>query len=261
MDGINTRDDGIAQMSYGMNPSGAVPRGVRLTSKVIAEVQELHDRAAKLEHETGGRGRRARHDLRGAREEESDLLRVLGFESYGQFALVVAETDAAGLEGPEAEVADDEGAAAARDAQQTEAGLLSVLRNLNADAAGLAVDDDDADVVDEIPAPDDTTSAGPAVDAGAALVEATRELRSLGEVLRQERAEITALGVRSRADAEEILECARIDAQRIRAEAAAEARAMLEEARTAAVALTRNAIVTVDGLHRIAAENSGAADQ
>ncbi|HUI47357.1 MAG TPA: hypothetical protein VL119_01595 [Acidimicrobiia bacterium] len=91
--------------------------------------------------------------------------------------------------------------------------------------------------------------------AAAALVEAAAELRSLCELLRQERAELATLGSQARAQAAEVLETARSDAQAVRDAAAAEARAALDRASADAVALTRNALSTVDGLRRLAAED------
>jgi hypothetical protein len=254
-----------------MNGADAGVRGIALTPKVIAEVEELHGRSEEIERETGGRGRRARHELRVAREAESDLLRVLGFESYGQFATVVAAAASApSTPAPQvaadAPVAESRAEDLARDAEQTEAGLLNVLRTLHAvddqpgeivevPPAPVAVSDPDAPVA--VDTPDDDRVEVVVEAAAVALLQATQELRALGELLRDERAEITALGARSRAVADEILAEARRDAQRIRDEAAAEARE-LDDARAAAMALTRNAIVTVDGLRRLAAEDERA---
>jgi hypothetical protein len=90
--------------------------------------------------------------------------------------------------------------------------------------------------------------------AAEALVQAAAELRSLCELLRTERTELLALGANARAQAEQILESARLDAQLLRDEAATAARAVLDQASADAVALTRNAISTVDGLRRLAGE-------
>jgi hypothetical protein len=93
------------------------------------------------------------------------------------------------------------------------------------------------------------------IPAGAeALVQAAAELRALCELLRTERAELASLGANARAEAEQILDAARHDAQQLRDEAATAARAVLDQASADAVALTRNAISTVDGLRRLADE-------
>jgi hypothetical protein len=115
-----------------------------------------------------------------------------------------------------------------------------------------------------MPAADDSPSAGDlgeaARDAAAGFIEAARELRSLAELLRDERREITLLAATARAEAQHMLEAARSDAQRVRDEAAADARATLDEARIEAVALTRSAISAVDGLRRLAGDHAPSAD-
>jgi hypothetical protein len=272
-----------------MNGADAGVRGVPLTSRVIAEVRELHDRAVELERETGPlRGRRARQELRGARVAENDLLRVLGFESFGQFAAAVDEIDAhPGRGEPEppplgADEGDDVDAAAL-DAEQTEAGLMRVLHDSQAADVTDAIPDrvaeleeqlaqarfelselrDQLDAQTEIRATPETSGGngvGALIEAAAAgMLQATEELRRLGELLREEREAIESLGARARIAAEEILEQAQADAQRTHYEAAARAGAELDQARAAAIELTRSASVTVDGLRRLAAEADDAA--
>jgi hypothetical protein len=102
--------------------------------------------------------------------------------------------------------------------------------------------------------PEGPDLSGAVREAASGLALAAAELQSLSEFLRGERGELAALGVSARAEAEQILDAARADAQREREEAAAEARVVLDKARADAVALTRNAISTVDGLRQIAAE-------
>jgi hypothetical protein len=110
------------------------------------------------------------------------------------------------------------------------------------------------------PDPDEAEGANPIPAAAEALVQAAAELRCLCELLRTERAEIAALGGNARAQAEQILEAARLDAQLLREEAATAARAVLDQASADAIALTRNAISTVEGLRRLAGEDQGRAD-
>jgi len=293
-------------MTNPMNGSDAMPRGVALTPKVIAEVQDLHTRITELDSGAGGRGRKVRHELRMAREAEQDLLRVLGFESYGQFSTVVAAFASASDPAPAAAPAPaeehapaEEPEAAARtepaegslahEAEQTEAELLNVLRSRTADdpppvevaeqaeetfdesfelrvrvaaleaelgRAGFELQEMRAEfgARDESRATADAAGVAAVVEAAAGLVQATQELRSLGELLREERAAVEALGAESRVVAEQILDDARRDAQRTRDEAEAHSRVMLEEARAAAIEVTREAVVTVAGLRSIAAE-------
>jgi hypothetical protein len=110
------------------------------------------------------------------------------------------------------------------------------------------------------PVPEEVEPANPIPAAAESLVQAAAELRSLCELLRSERAEIAAFGANSRAQAEQILEAARLDAQLLRDEAATAARAVLDQASADAVALTRNAISTVEGLRRLAGEDHGRTD-
>jgi hypothetical protein len=294
MDGAGARGDMGAQMiNRPNNGADAARRGIALTPKVVAEVEELQGRIVELE---SGKGRRARQELRTAREAERDLLRVLGFDSYGQFAVVAAAfPEAPNIPAAAPEVvtrAAPPDEALALDAELTEAELLNVLRNRIGDEPLLVEPgrehefDETVEMRARIAALEaelvraafelEETRAGPAtpkasdevVDApglggvdetvATALLQATQELRALGELLRDERAEIAALGARARAAADEILEEARLDAQRLRDDAATEARAGLEQAHAAAIALTRNAIDTVDGMRRLAAEDDAA---
>jgi hypothetical protein len=301
---VGALDGAGANIIACMNGADAGVRGVSLTSRVIAEVRELHDRAVELERETGPlSGRRARQELRGARVAEGDLLRVLGFASFGQFAAAVdemgAQTDLGEPELPLGVDEGDEGDAAALDPEQTEADLIRALHDFHAGAGHVDADaGDSVDVRDRVE-PGDVTDAvpdrvaeleeqleqarfelrelrdeldartemratyetsggdgvGAVIEAAAAgMLQATEELRRLGELFREEREAIESLGARARVAAEEILDQARADAQRTRDEAAAHACAVLDQARAAAIELTRSASVTVDGLRRLAAE-------
>ena len=138
-----------------MTPGEAESRALELSPKIVDEVRELHDRTVRLSREANGpRGRRGRRQRREAREAEADLLRVLGFASYGEFISHVGERASAtaptaappgtrGLSLVDAvpdidlrEDADDAGADVvalesdvALDARRTEAALLRVLRS------------------------------------------------------------------------------------------------------------------------------------
>jgi len=303
MDGAGARDRTVAQMSNPMNGSEAVQRGVALTPKVIAEVQELHARIAELDGGAGGRGRKVRHELRMAREAEQDLLRVLGFDSYHQFSTVVAAFASASEPAPvhtDAPAPEPEAAASvestppapslADEAKQTEAELLNLLRSRTADdelveveieieteatfdeafelrvrvaaleaelgRAGFELQEMRAELVarEEVRAHADAAGVSAVVDAAAGLVQATQELKALGELLRDERARIESLGAETRQLAEQMLDDARREAQRTRDEADAHAHALLEEARSAAIEVTRTARGTLAGLRNIAAE-------
>jgi hypothetical protein len=105
---------------------------------------------------------------------------------------------------------------------------------------------------------EDVDGAVPA--AAAALIQAAAELRGLCELLREERAALAVLGADARAEAERVLERARLDARQLSDEAATQARAVLDRAGADALALTRNAISTVDGLRRLADESAVAGE-
>jgi hypothetical protein len=192
------------------------------------------------------------------------------------------------------------GPATALDAEETEAALLRVLRGERRTAEPAPVDDDGSifdervhgltssggladlhariayfeeelaetrfelgrvrDRLRKAPDADEPEPASPITGGAEALVQAAAELRSLCDLLRTERAEVASLGANARAEAEQILASARLDAQRLRDEAATAARAVLDQASADAVALTRNAISTVDGLRRLAEEEHGGAD-
>jgi hypothetical protein len=288
-------------------------RPAPLAPKIVSEVHELHQRNVELARDGGGLRLRNRRERREAKEAESDLLRVLGFDSYEAFQTRVVEVP------DDLPRADDEGAAvppalalvdnaateSELDAQKTEAALLRVLR---ANAPQVAVPDRalnreghraphagvepgdldqlrrriayfeeelaetrfelinmrdrvrtllceseaEAEAKSKSKADDVHLVDGAVPAAAAALVQAAGELRALCEVLRDERAQIAALGADARAESERMLERARVEAQRLGDEAASQARALLDQASADAVALTRNAISTVDGLRRLA---------
>jgi len=111
------------------------------------------------------------------------------------------------------------------------------------------------------PDPEEPDQGGVMPVAAEAFVQAIAELRSLCELLRTERAELASLGANARAEAAQILDAARQEAQQLRNEAATAARAVLDQASADAVALTRNAISTVDGLRRLAEEERGRTDE
>ena len=96
--------------------------------------------------------------------------------------------------------------------------------------------------------------------AAAALIQVASELRGLCDMLREERAAVATLGADARAEAQHVLERARLDARLLSDEAAAQARAVLDRAGADALALTRNAISTVDGLRRLADESAAAGE-
>ena len=101
----------------------------------------------------------------------------------------------------------------------------------------------------------------PTQDAALAVAQVAAEMRSLCELLREERAAVAALGTTARAQAELVLDVARLDAQAVRdAGRGRRVRLVLDQARADAVALTRNAISTVDGLRQLAAEERGDAE-
>ena len=274
-----------------MEPTEVVARPLALTPRLLAEVRGLHDRTERLARDGGkGRGRQARRERRDAREAENDLLRVLGFASYAQFAAAVGEAPREATD----PVVDVERSAPARDPKPGDGSRLPVSRNgvlgparpdqgrrngaLRRDAAArggvedlhsrvAAAEEELAEarfelrnVRDELrglrgaPAPPEVDGGGLTVPAAADLAEAARELRALCELLREERAELAALGERGRAEAERIVAQARLDAQREREEAAIEASALFARARAEASALTRNAVSTVEGLRRLALE-------
>jgi len=66
---------------------GGRSAGVRIAPKVIEEMNNLHARSQELAGNVPMLGgRRARRELRDARQAEHDLLRVLGFDCYEEFA-------------------------------------------------------------------------------------------------------------------------------------------------------------------------------
>jgi len=92
--------------------------------RIAAEVRELHSRVVGLEQETGRfRGRRFRRDLRDARHAEADLLRVLGYTNYDDFATASGGATGETTTDPaEPTVVDP-----AKDARETEERLLRIL--------------------------------------------------------------------------------------------------------------------------------------
>ena len=270
-----------------LEPAEVVSRPSLLTPRVLAEVRGLHNRTASLARDAGNmRGRRARRERRDALEAENDLLRVLGFGSYEQFVAAIGEPPRAATE---PSVVEPDGAGRLRVSgngalgpARSDAGLgrngetnaeevtPGIVEDLHSRVA--AAEEELAEarfelvkVRDELRERRDSHALpevdgdGLSVQAAADLVQAVRELRSLCELLRDERAELASLGERCRVEAERILAEARLDAQREREEAAVEARAMFARARAEAAALTRNANSTVEGLRRLALE-AGADD-
>ncbi len=179
---------------------------------------------------------------REARQTEAALRRVLG---NGARRAANGAGPRAAADGPAELVADLHARISAFEEEMAETRfeLRSVRDELRARANGAATDT--------------STPDPPTQDAALALAQVAAEMRSLCELLREERAAVAALGTTARAQAEVVLEAARLDAQAVRDAAAADARAVLDQARADAVALTRNAISTVDGLRRLAAEERG----
>jgi hypothetical protein len=276
-----------------LEPAEVVSRPLVLTPRVLAEVRGLHNRTAGLARGAGNlRGRQARRERRDAREAESDLLRVLGFGSYEQFVAAIGEPPRETTERSVVQ-ADGAGASldaqpgeparlrvsgnGARGTARSDAGLgrngemndeevtPGIVEDLHSRVA--AAEEELAEtrfelmkVRDELRGRRDSHAspavdgAGLAVQTAAGLVEAVRELRSLCELLREERTELVSLGERGRVEAERIVAEARLDAQREREEAAVEARLIFVRAQAEAAALTRNANSTVEGLRRLALE-------
>jgi hypothetical protein len=122
-----------------------------LAPKIVAQVRELHETVVALSGNTSGFGsRQARRELKEARQSESDLLRVLGFQSYDEFVRVLAEggelgeaaNDSTGCDGEVVVVIDEaaDGTATTRldEARRTEVELRRVVDDMTkkADAAG-----------------------------------------------------------------------------------------------------------------------------
>ena len=204
---------------------------MRLSPKIVAEVRALHAAATELaQHGNAFIGRRSRRDARDARHAEADLLRILGFDDYDEFAQATSETDV-----PHA---------VERLGHRADSAPLRIVaeRNHEASQAAAAL---------EWPA----TNRDARIDelrlrveeCEEELAEARFEVRRQRDVVR----ELQALQ-RERAEMIAIVQSARDEARRIREDAAAEASRILDQARAEAVALTRDALVTVDGLRRLA---------
>ncbi|HEV7525799.1 MAG TPA: hypothetical protein VGP92_12590 [Acidimicrobiia bacterium] len=122
----------------GSGDGGMQTLGVRpiwLTERIVGEVEALH------RHASGAAaaikplsGRRARRSLRAAREAESDMLRVLGFDSYADFAGAVGKRALTAVPGRfDASIGKPAPDVDLVEAQNTEAALLRVLHRLDDD--------------------------------------------------------------------------------------------------------------------------------
>jgi len=241
-----------------IDPPDVGSRSEPLSPKIIAEMRELHDRSVGLSRLSRVHRFRTRRERRAAREAEGDFLRALGFDAYEQFVAVARAIDRPLRPAPELALVDSGDAVDLIDAHETEAALLRILQDAEGAKAVRPTNEPHARTNGAVASlggnDDDLPGAQAAAVAG--LVEAVGELRSLCELLRAERVELAALGASVRAEAEALLEQARADAQRLQDEASVAARTVLDRAQADAVTLTRNALSTVDGLHRLAAERS-----
>ena len=272
-----------------------------IAPRIVSQVQELHENVVVLAQQMGGgfSSRQARRDLREARQSESDLLRVLGFETYEEFERAV-HSDA-----PEGNGAESNGQRDAGERTDHEDDLVIVLdESSNQPAHDLdlvaaleretavatrreldsfrirvgAFEEELAEVrfemmrmrdalvgmreqlaLAESPARREETASerlaarldATFTDLARSLSETAAELTNLFGQLRDQRAELADAGERARAEAERVLQVAIDDANRARNEAAEQARQIVDDARSEAGALTRDAMVTLEGLRRL----------
>jgi hypothetical protein len=223
-----------------VNGSGEdLPARVRLAPKVIAEMNDLHARSQELASDVRRLGgRRARRELRDARQAESDLLRVLGFDGYDDF---VSTTQTMTPETPpevELPASRPYAEVVVEDSHATIDELWRRLAACEEEIAqarhAMALLRDDLKTVRN-PALTDGLA-----DARAAVFETCAELSRACEELVRERKALTEVRAVAEAAAEEII-----------AAAGETARQIVEEARQRAVNAVRDATVTLEGVRRL----------
>jgi hypothetical protein len=258
-----------------------------LSPRIVAEVRELHENVVALSQQAGGfPSRPGRRELKDARQSENDLLRVLGFDSYDEFERVVNivgvedESVAAGGYHDEAvivldEVVNDRSPVAELVTNPTEldafrgrvgafeeelAEVRFELMRMRDELVGMR---ERLAAAESRPASVDRASEDSAAERLAAKLETTfgdlahslaataAELSSLFGQLQRERAELTSTAEHVRNECERVVQAALADAEQARADAATSARQILDEARSQATAMTRDALVTLEGLRRL----------
>ncbi len=241
--------DSYAAFAAAVDP----PVGLQAPELSLVEVDVVHVTESEGQSDDRSLEDRALDEVvREARQTEAALLRVLSDDGRRSVPGVEARVGS-GADAPADLVADLHARVSAFEEEMAETRfeLHRVRDELRGRTVGAGPDT----------APSDGAAHDVSVQAAAvALAQVAAEMRSLCELLREERAAVAALATTARAQAELVLDAARLDAQAVRDAAAADARAVLDQARADAVALTRNAISTVDGLRQLAAEERGDAE-
>jgi predicted nucleic acid-binding Zn-ribbon protein len=283
--------------------------------RIVEQVRELHATVVELSQQVGGfASRQGRRELKEARQSESDMLRVLGFESYEEFQRVVGEVGVVSPEERDDVVVLDEAlldealpeespTVATLEVQRVVQDMTKGRRSTdNPSRASARADELDGfrgrvgafeeelaevrfeltrmreelvgmrerlasvdvrDAVAPAPAPaartvDDTAAERLATrlestfaDLAQSLASTAAELTALFGQLHRERTELSGIAQRAREEADRLLRDALDDAQRARDAATADARQIVAEAQAQAGALTRDAMVTFEGLRRL----------
>jgi hypothetical protein len=229
-------------MQLSETPQPESGRGI--SPKIVGELRELHAHAEEIANAVGPlSNRRARRELREARHAESDLLRVLGFDSFDEFDAATTDVEAPVLRAVEPVTLAPE--------PPTQSPRQNPLMQQEVDAlrarVGL-IEEELAEARFELkelreggrtanpPTHDDAVN-----EERSALIEVSTELRLLSELLRRERAE-----------AAEIRLSAHQEADRIIGRAEEVARELIEAAREQAAGSLREAAVTLEGLRHLA---------
>jgi uncharacterized protein YhaN len=214
---------------------GGRSAGVRMAPKVIEEMNNLHARSQELAGNVpilGGR--RARRELRDARQAERDLLRVLGFDSYEEFASTAPETPPL----PTVEATSPRSAADVVVVSSHDDELWSRLAACEEELAqarhAISL------LRDDLRAARLRDPADGLADARAAVFQTCAELNRACDELVRERQVLTE--VRAAAEAE---------ARATIAAAAEAARRIIDDAQQCAVNAVRDAAVTLEGARRL----------
>jgi hypothetical protein len=262
-----------------------------LAPRIVAQVRELHENVVVLSQQAGGfASRQGRRELKEARQSESDLLRVLGFDSYDEFeravstvgvddeAVVIVLDDVPGQGQRAGRLTPDDAAPSEIEARAARAGDLDGFRvrvgafeeelaevrfelmRMRDELVGMR---ERLTAAESRPASSDRASEDSAAERLAAKLETTfgdlarslaataAELSALFGHLQRERAELTSAAEQVRSEGARVVQAALADAEQARADAAAHAREMLDDARSQATAITRDAMVTLEGLRRL----------